>query len=60
VIGRQGFKQEDSMKGFGVMNRQNSPKDEVLSRGVDDSQAEFEERRKLPKKSFGSRSCSEA
>jgi hypothetical protein len=39
VINQQGFKQEDGLKGFDVMNQQ-SP-DEVSSRGVGDSHSKF-------------------
>jgi hypothetical protein len=49
AINRTGFEQEDGMKGFGVMNRQNSSKDEVLSNGVDDSHSKVKGRRNLPK-----------
>jgi hypothetical protein len=53
VINRQGFKQEDCLKGFEVVNQQYPPKDEVSSSGVDDSHSENGgegERRKNAKK----------
>jgi hypothetical protein len=42
AVSRQGFKQEDDMKGFGVMNPPNFSRCEVLSNRGDDSCTKFE------------------
>jgi hypothetical protein len=60
MMKRQGFEQEDSLIGFCGNETRIFLNDEVASSGVDDSHTRFKGIRKLPKRPFRSKSCSEA
>jgi hypothetical protein len=55
---RQGFEQEDYLKGFSVMIRQSPPTMRSRHKGVDDTHMGFKGRRNPPKWQIGSKSFS--